>query len=116
MMSLEKNLPNNEYITNFGIAFVITALTSALLNVTKEILPDLKNFMKSIPPFYHHWATHGIFIISLFILLGLLFSYLGVHNKVKYSYDKLLYGILGATIIGSVLAGGYYLLHTFGYF
>ena len=56
----------------FGVSFFVASLFNALLIITKETYAPLKDWMKSLSG--HHWTTHGIFVIALFIVLGFILS------------------------------------------
>lgn len=91
----------------YTISFAIASIVNGLLVIIKEEYAPLKDFMKSLSG--HHWITHGIFIIVIFLLLGYVFSRGDV--KEKYDPGKLSAYIVFSTIIGSLLIFGYFLTH-----
>lgn len=59
----------------------------------------------------HHWVTHGLFDLILFVILGWALSKAGGGQGVKISANGLVSCIIGAVIISGVLISGFYLLH-----
>ena len=59
--------------TPFGLSAAITSVFNTLLAWTKDAYEPLNTFMGSLTG--HHWTTHGIADVLLFIVLG--FALLG---------------------------------------
>ena len=66
----QRNL--SKYAESFGLSFVITSVASALLVVAKEMNEPLKTWMKVATG--HHWTTHGVLVLALFLVLGLVLA------------------------------------------
>jgi hypothetical protein len=103
------NSPLNRYTAGFGVAFLIAALFNGLLIVAKESYAPLKDWMKSL--FGHHWTTHGIFVIVLFVLLGYILSNTGLVRKVDA--DKTSSLVITGTVLGGLLVVGFFFRHLF---
>lgn len=58
-------------ISAFGRAFVFSAFGNLALVVAKEMHGPLKDWMKGLTG--HHWATHGIAVLAIFLLAALVF-------------------------------------------
>jgi cation transport ATPase len=58
--------------TGFALAAAITALFNTGLAWAKDASPALNNFMKTVGG--HHWTTHGLVDLVLFIGLGIIFT------------------------------------------
>ncbi|MFZ2447297.1 MAG: hypothetical protein WAW37_13140 [Syntrophobacteraceae bacterium] len=88
-----------KYTVSFGLSLAITSVLSALLVVVKELSrPTVMAWMKQIT--FHHWVTHAIIDLIIFVALGLLLT------KVKVTPKQLIQAIVGAVAIsGSVIAG-----------
>ncbi len=91
----------------FGLSAAVASIFNTLLVIFKELTPPFKNGMASA--LGHHWTTHGVMVIVLFIVLGFVFS--GVVKPASWGADK-----LGKTILWSVIVAGgalaaFYLLH-----
>lgn len=99
----------SKYKFGFGLSFVITSFFSALLVVGKETNESLKSFMKEFTG--HHWITHGILILVLFVALGFLLSNNKLEEFLKFDTKKMLITIIGGTIISGIIIVGFYLIH-----
>lgn len=104
----------------FGISLAIIAIINGLLTVGKEVVPGVKDIaaaVGSLITINHHWVGHGIIIILLFLILGLVFSQATISDYLieKFAFDqlRLLILIMICVIIGIGLIGGYFFLHTF---
>lgn len=103
-MSAEKI---TRYLSGFGLSFLITSFANALLVIAKENYLPLKDGMKALSG--HHWTTHGIFVLALFVILGLVFSQ--TVSEKNWGEEKLVPMILTGTIVGSLLIMGFFLIH-----
>lgn len=81
----------------FVLAAAITVLFNTTLALAKDASPPLTNFMTSLAG--HHWTTHGLADLVLFVGLGLIFT---KSNTVAKMDPNRLIGIL----IGSVAVAG----------
>ena len=57
----------------FGLAAAITILFNTVLAWVKDAYAPLNDFMASLTG--HHWRTHGIVDVVVFIVLGYLFTF-----------------------------------------
>ena len=55
----------------FGLSAAITVVFNVVLAFVKDSWPALNRFMASLTG--HHWRTHGLADVVLFLLLGWLF-------------------------------------------
>lgn len=58
--------------SGFALAAAVTALFNTALAWAKDAYPPLNDFMKSVGG--HHWTTHGLIDLIMFIGLGLIFT------------------------------------------
>ncbi|OPY79423.1 MAG: hypothetical protein A4E70_02158 [Syntrophus sp. PtaU1.Bin005] len=93
------------------IGFVLSAgfvnILNAFLVIFKELTPSFKKAMADATG--HHWITHGMIILGLFVILGFVFS-----GTIKPAYrvaEKLSQMILLSVVIGGGLITAFYLLH-----
>ena len=87
--------PLGKYTVSFGLALAITSLFSALLVVAKELSDKtLLPLMKQATG--HHWITHTVVDVILFLALGFLLT------KVQISAERLSRMIIGAVVIGGL--------------
>jgi undecaprenyl pyrophosphate phosphatase UppP len=95
--------PLGKYTVSFGLALAITVVFSAMLVVIKELSEKtVMALMKQ--PTGHHWITHTIIDLIIFVVLGFLLT------KVQISAKRLSWIIVGATVAGGVMIAGFYLL------
>ena len=93
----------------FGVSFLIASIFNGLLIVAKESYAPLKDWMKSLSG--HHWITHGIFVIVLFIVLGYLFSGAGLVKKIDADRTSGL--VIAGTVLGGLIVLGFFCKHLF---
>ena len=83
-------------VTGFGLAAAITIVFNTLLAWTKDSFPPLNTLMAHMTG--HHWRTHGLVDVILFLVLGF------VLTRINVSIDGYrLAAILAAAVI---VAGG----------
>ncbi|OHC65770.1 MAG: hypothetical protein A3J25_12135 [Pseudomonadales bacterium RIFCSPLOWO2_02_FULL_63_210] len=86
------------YSVSFALAFAVTSLLSAVLVVVKEQNQDtLLAWMKAATG--HHWISHGILDLLVFIVLGWALARIGVGARLSGN-------ALSAIVSGSVLLSG----------
>ncbi|KXG44405.1 hypothetical protein TEPIDINF_001954 [Tepidibacillus infernus] len=91
----------------FGIAFAVANIFNAVLMIFKEMVTPFKDWMASLTG--HHWATHGVFTIGLFLILGFILSKKDL--SAKYNATKLMNMAIWSAVIGTVLISGFFLTH-----
>ena len=90
----------------YGLSFAITSILSALLVILKETNEDtILAWMKAATG--HHWVTHGLIDIVIFLLLGWLLARLG--RGIRMSANSLIAVVAGAEILGGLIIAGFYL-------
>ena len=95
---------------SFGLSFAITSVVSAFLVILKESSEEgVLALMKAVTG--HHWVTHGLINLILFVVLGWALSRANKGQGVKINANGLVSCIIGAVIISGVLIAGFYLLH-----
>ncbi len=91
----------------FGLAAAITVLFNMVLTWAKEAYEPLNVFMKSLTG--HHWITHGITDVVLFVLLGMIFMNTGVVEKM--SPNSLVLTLIGAVVVAGLGLAGWFLVY-----
>ncbi|MDR3497428.1 MAG: hypothetical protein P4L82_22780 [Ancalomicrobiaceae bacterium] len=80
MSNLEANAAGRSQVDGataaFGLAAAITILFNTLLAWVKDAYDPLNTFMASLTG--HHWRTHGIADVIVFLVLGFVFLSQGV--------------------------------------
>jgi len=90
----------------FGAAAAITVLFNVVLAFVKDAYPPLNTFMVHLTG--HHWVTHGLADIVVFILLGWLFTIRGIPAR---GLTPALVTALGvAVVVAGVALGGWFIL------
>jgi uncharacterized membrane protein SirB2 len=97
-----------KYTRSFGLSFAITSVISALLVILKELNEEsILAWMKAATG--HHWVTHGVVNLIVFIVLGWALSRPNRGQGVKISANVLAMSIVGAVVISGLLIMGFYL-------
>ena len=101
----------NTTLDRSTIGFVLSAALGNIINVLlvifKELSPSFMKIMAALTG--HHWITHGVIVVGLFLLLGFTFS--GTVKPDSWSAEKLSRIILWSIIIGGSSLAAFYLLH-----
>lgn len=97
-----------KYTRSFGLSFAITSVLSALLVILKELNEDtVLAWMKAATG--HHWVTHGVLNLIVFVVLGWALSRPNNGQGVKITGNVLVMSIVGAVVISGLLIMGFYL-------
>jgi len=97
-----------KYARSFGLSFAITSIVSAILVIVKESNEDtVLAWMKAATG--HHWITHGLFNLILFVVLGWALSRLNNGEGIRISANRLLGSIVGAVVISGLFIMGFYI-------
>ncbi len=91
----------------FGLSAAVTCVASALLVVVKETNEGLLKFMKTIT--VHHWVTHGLFAVLLFLALGLLLARSNNGQGPAIGDDTVVKAVAGGFLLGCVIIAAFYL-------
>jgi hypothetical protein len=91
----------------FGLSAAVVSILNTLLVIFKELTPPVKKAMADAMG--HHWTTHGVIVIALFIVLGFVFS--GMVKPESWGAEKLGKTLLWAVIIAGGALAAFYLLH-----
>ena len=105
-----ENSDIGKYTMSFGLSFAITSVISALLVILKESSEEgVLAWMAAVTG--HHWVTHGLINLILFVVLGWALSRPNEGHGVKMTANSLVSFIVGAVILSEVLIAGFYILH-----
>jgi lipoprotein signal peptidase len=103
-----ENTEIGKYARSFGLSFAITSILSALIVILKESNEEsVLAWMKAATG--HHWVTHGVINVVLFVVLGWALSKLSDGQGVKISVNGLVGCIVGAVLISGLLIAGFYI-------
>jgi predicted Co/Zn/Cd cation transporter (cation efflux family) len=105
-----ENSEIGKYTKSFGLSFAITSVFSALLVILKESSEKgVLALMAAVTG--HHWVTHGLINLILFVVLGWALSRTNNGQGMRMGANGLVSCIVGAVIISGILISGFYLLH-----
>ncbi len=98
-----------KYTISFGLSLAVTSLLSALLVIVKELnQTTILAWMKMATG--HHWVTHGVFDIVIFVVLGLLLTRVDSGRGAQVSAKALITVIICAVVVSGFLIAGFYLI------
>ena len=86
-----------------GIALAVASVVNALLVVVKEKSPALQAEMKKLTG--HHWITHVLFILALFLISGWVCSRLNL----RFTTSKLITTLVSGIALAGLIILGFYL-------
>jgi hypothetical protein len=98
----------NKATRSWGLSVAVTCFASALLVLLKETNSGVLNLMKGLT--VHHWVTHGLFNILVFLLLGVAFSQMGGGDGPKLSDDLLIKLVAGSFILSGLIIAVFYVI------
>ncbi|GBE44188.1 hypothetical protein BMS3Bbin10_02278 [bacterium BMS3Bbin10] len=92
-------------VTGYGISYAVTSILSALLVVLKESNEGVHGLMVAITG--HHWVTHGLLDVIVFVALGAVLSRMG--GGIRMTGNALIATVVGATVISGAIIAGYFI-------
>jgi hypothetical protein len=84
--------------SGFALAAAVTVLFNTALAWAKDAYAPLNDFMKSIAG--HHWTTHGLADLFLFVALGFLFT--KSKSVEKISASRLTAALVAAVVVAAL--------------
>ena len=102
-----ENSQLSKYTTSFGLAVALASVANAVLVVIKEKSPDMQSAMQKITG--HHWVTHSVIVLGVFVLSGWLFSRANAGQGIKVTTSSLLRTLVAGVATGSLIIVGFYL-------
>ena len=104
--------PDNNGLTRhtaaFGLALAVASIVNSLLVVAKEKSPAVLAGMKNLTG--HHWITHSVIVVGLFLLLGAIFARANGGQGVRFTVTGLIRTVVGGVAAGALIILGFYLL------
>jgi hypothetical protein len=97
----------DKYTTSFGLSLVITSILSALLVIAKEKNQALMSWMQALTG--HHWITHGILVLALFVALGLVLANLKPIDSMGSKTNNLAVTIVTGIVLSGLILAGFFL-------
>ena len=85
----------------YALSYSITVILNAIIVVFKEGSESVHNFMAALTG--HHWVTHGLIDIIVFVVLGMVLS----RRDLNMSGSSLVKSVVGSTVIGGLIIAIY---------
>ena len=98
MNTIESSNTLDRASSAFALSAAVTVLFNTALAWVKDSYEPLNEFMKSLTG--HHWTTHGITDVVLFVVLGFVFMNMGVAQRMN---PKNLISLLAGAVVVSGL-------------
>jgi hypothetical protein len=99
----------NAQTRGFALAVAATSILSALLVMGKELNEGLLKFMKAVT--VHHWVTHGIFDLIVFVALGLLLSKSNSGQGPAISDEQLTTIVVSSFLLSNLAIAAFFIIH-----
>jgi hypothetical protein len=90
----------------FALAAIVTVLFNTGLAWVKDAYDPLNTWMAHLTG--HHWITHGLFDIALFVILGVVFMNVGAGARTKA--DHLVVGLVAAAVVSGLGLAAWFLV------
>jgi uncharacterized membrane protein SirB2 len=103
--NIKNKINADKYFVGFSLSLVVTILLNAVILLFKELSSNVMSAMKAA--LGHHWTTHGVILIVVFVVLGFIFS--NMKLKTKWDSQRILKYIIWAVIISTVIIAGFFL-------
>lgn len=105
---MEQNQTNelSPHTAGFGLSASVTIVFNTVLTWAKETYDPLNAVMKAL--LGHHWITHGVAVVAVFLVLGFFFSKSAYIQKVKGS--TLVVILVGSVVLSGLGIAGFFLL------
>lgn len=84
--------------TGFALAAAVSIVFNTALAWAKDAYPPLNTLMASIAG--HHWTTHGLADLALFVVLGFVFSRSTIGKSLPADRRRII--LIGATTIATL--------------
>lgn len=98
-----------KYTVSFGISLAITSVLSALLVVVKEMSENtVLALMKRMT--IHHWVTHGLFILILFVVIGWILARSNGGQGARMTVNCFISMLVSAVVLSGLIIAGFYLI------
>lgn len=104
---MNANLPKLDRASAaFGLSAAISVLFNTILAWVKDAYDPLNTFMAHLSG--HHWTTHGIVDVVLFLVLGIFFMNTGTADRI--SPDRLVVTVAGAVVLAGLGLAAWFVL------
>ena len=106
-MNNDNPYPLGRSSAGFALAAAITVLFNTALALAKDAYHPLNKLMASLTG--HHWTTHAVANLLVFVVLGFTFSKSGVAQRMNP--NRLINSLIGAVTVASLGLVAWYLVY-----
>jgi hypothetical protein len=103
-----ENTPVSKYTISFGLALALASVVNGLLVVAKEKIPAVLTGMQKLTG--HHWVTHSVIVLGLFVFLGWLFAQFNGGKGISLTVNRLIGIFVAGVGTGGLIIVGFYLV------
>jgi len=103
-----ENTGVSKYTISFGIALALASVANGLLVVAKEKIPAVLAGMQKLTG--HHWVSHSVIILGLFVFFGWLFAQANGGQGIKLTVNRLIGTLVAGVAAGGLIIVGFYLI------
>jgi len=93
------------FVRAFGWSLALTSVLSALLVILKEKNAATMSLMKAATG--HHWITHGITVLVVFVVLGLVLAKINSGEPATSKLNAVVIAIITSTVISGLILAGF---------
>ena len=97
----------SKYTRSFGLSLALASVVNAVLVVAKEKSPAIQAGMQKLTG--HHWVTHAVIILALYVGCGWLFSRPNGGQGVRFTAQSLIVTVVTGVVAGGLIIAGFYL-------
>lgn len=105
-MKNERQKTMSSYTEGFTLSASLAIVFSMVLTIVKETQPAVFAFMKGL--LGHHWTTHGVAVVLVFVIFG--FAFANADDEYKLSGRTLTNILVVSVLIGGLGILGFFLL------
>lgn len=102
-------MSNQNAMYGFGLSVAVASMFTALLVVAKEMNAPLLSWMNATSG--HHWVTHGILTLAVFVALGLILTRLGSDERSWLNANRLTFVLAASIVVSGAIIFGFFLAH-----
>jgi hypothetical protein len=98
----------SKHTISFGLSLALCAVLNAILVVAKERSKRVADWMQKITG--HHWITHVVIILMLFVACGWCFDRTNGGQGPKMPFRRLTTAVFAGVLAGVLIVLGFYLI------
>jgi len=103
-----ENTGVSRHTMSFGLSLALASAANGLLVIAKEKIPAVQAGMQKLTG--HHWVSHSVIILGLFVFFGWLFAQFNGGQGIKLTASRLIGILVSGVATGAALILGFYLI------